>query len=155
MRFAHSMDGFTEPPAEYTVVDWPEFLATTGLDYFGARYYGSAQGRFSSSDPLLSSGKSLQPQSWNRYSYCLNDPLKYVDPNGLIWQMRTTVNENISTTEYKWVWQDDPEEGWERVTDFHPDVVGPDGRIVGLHLNPNGPKGLLQKILELDSAWGC
>jgi hypothetical protein len=39
------MDGFTEPPAEYTVVDWPEFLATTGLDYFGARYFSGAQGK--------------------------------------------------------------------------------------------------------------
>jgi RHS repeat-associated protein len=126
----------------------------TGLDYFGARYYGSTLGRFTSPDPVLSSGKSLQPQSWNRYSYCLNDPLKYVDPNGLIWQMQTTVKDNVSTTTYKWVWQDDPEEDWERVTDFHPDVVGPDGRIVGLHLNPNGPKGLLQKILELDPGWG-
>ncbi len=57
----------------------------TGLDYFGARYFASMQGRFTSPDPLLSSGKPLQPQSWNRYSYCINDPLKYVDPKGLVW----------------------------------------------------------------------
>src|SRR2546430_3950717 len=46
----------------------------TGLDYFGARYYASTQGRFSSSDPLLSSGSVYAPQTWNRYSYTINNP---------------------------------------------------------------------------------
>jgi len=55
----------------------------TGLDYFGARYYGSAQGRFISADPLMASAQVQNPQSWNRYTYALNNPLKYVDPEGL------------------------------------------------------------------------
>jgi RHS repeat-associated protein len=55
----------------------------SGLDYFGARYYSSPQGRFTSSDPLLSSGTVYDPQTWNRYSYTRNNPLKYVDPFGL------------------------------------------------------------------------
>lgn len=55
----------------------------TGLDYFGARYYASTQGRFTSPDPLLSSGRIYDPQTWNRYSYTLNNPLKYIDPTGL------------------------------------------------------------------------
>jgi RHS repeat-associated protein len=41
----------------------------TILDYFGARYYGSVMGRFTSPDHLLASGQSASPQSWNRYSY--------------------------------------------------------------------------------------
>ena len=55
----------------------------TGLDYFGARYYASMQGRFSSPDPLPSSGRPLQPQSFNRYSYVHNSPLRLVDPSGM------------------------------------------------------------------------
>jgi RHS repeat-associated protein len=120
----------------------------TGLDYFGARYYGSTQGRFTSPDPLLSSGIPAEPKSWNRYSYCLNAPLKYVDPQGLIWETQTTVRDSVSTTTYKWVWQDDPEEGWDRVTNFHPDVMGPDGQMIGLRLNPNGPLSKTQRLLE-------
>jgi RHS repeat-associated protein len=54
----------------------------TGLDYFGARYYSGAHGRFTSPDPLLNSGRPWQPQSWNRYAYTLNNPLKFVDPTG-------------------------------------------------------------------------
>lgn len=55
----------------------------TGLDYFGARYFSGTQGRFTSPDPLLSSGRVTMPQSWNRYAYTLNNPLRYVDPTGL------------------------------------------------------------------------
>jgi RHS repeat-associated protein len=57
--------------------------AETGLDYFGARYISSTQGRFASPDPLLSSGTVESPQSWNRYTYALNNPLRYIDPLGL------------------------------------------------------------------------
>ncbi len=57
----------------------------TGLDYFGARYYASTQGRFTGVDPLLESAEPTMPQSWNRYSYVLNNPLAYTDPNGEIW----------------------------------------------------------------------
>jgi RHS repeat-associated protein len=55
----------------------------TGLDYFGARYYSGAQGRFTSPDPMLNSGRPWDPRSWNRYSYVRNNPLVYTDPTGL------------------------------------------------------------------------
>jgi len=54
----------------------------SGNDYFGARYYGSAMGRFMSPDPKMASGHATNPQSWNRYNYSLGNPLKYVDPDG-------------------------------------------------------------------------
>jgi len=55
----------------------------TGLDFFLARYFSSAQGRFASPDPLLDSGRPEDPQSWNRYAYGRNNPLRFVDPTGL------------------------------------------------------------------------
>jgi RHS repeat-associated protein len=55
----------------------------TGLDYFGARYFSGAQGRFTSPDPtLMSSQRISDPQQWNLYSYTRNNPLKYIDPDG-------------------------------------------------------------------------
>ena len=54
----------------------------TGLDYFGARYYASTQGRFTSTDPSRRSIQATNPQTWNRYNYTLNNPLRYVDENG-------------------------------------------------------------------------
>jgi len=55
----------------------------TGLDFFGARYHASLQGRFISPDPLLSSGLPGNPQTWNRYLYAVNNPLSVTDPTGL------------------------------------------------------------------------
>jgi hypothetical protein len=37
----------------------------------------------STPDPLMASGKVWDPQSWNRYTYTLNNPLRYVDPTGM------------------------------------------------------------------------
>jgi RHS repeat-associated protein len=52
----------------------------TGLDYFGARYYSSFFSRFLSVDPGKSNPRI--PQTWNKYTYCLNNPIKYIDPTG-------------------------------------------------------------------------
>jgi RHS repeat-associated protein len=57
--------------------------AETGLDYFGARYFSGAQGRFTTADPLMASARASNPQTWNRYAYTLNNPLRFVDPDGL------------------------------------------------------------------------
>jgi RHS repeat-associated protein len=53
----------------------------TGLNFAQARFQSSVQGRFTSADPL--SGNPHRPQSWNRYAYVLNNPLKLVDPTGM------------------------------------------------------------------------
>jgi len=53
----------------------------TGLDYFIARYYSSVQGRFTGVD--IAGPNLANPQSLNKYSYTLNNPLRYVDSNGL------------------------------------------------------------------------
>lgn len=55
----------------------------TGLDFFGARYYGNIQGRFTSVDlKALGSRQIVNPQRWNRYTYVLNNPLALYDPDG-------------------------------------------------------------------------
>jgi len=58
--------------------------AESGLDYFGARYYGSSLGRFTSPDRPFADQKPRDPQSWNLYSYVTNNPLRFVDPTGMV-----------------------------------------------------------------------
>jgi RHS repeat-associated protein len=55
----------------------------TGLDFAQARYYSNPQGRFTSIDPLAASAKASNPQTWNRYSYALNNPLRHTDMSGM------------------------------------------------------------------------
>ncbi|MEK6408836.1 MAG: RHS repeat-associated core domain-containing protein, partial [Acidobacteriota bacterium] len=55
----------------------------SGLDYFLARYYSSAQGRFTSVDPAgIGKGHLIKPQLLNRYEYAINNPLRFFDPDG-------------------------------------------------------------------------
>jgi RHS repeat-associated protein len=54
-----------------------------GLDYFGARYFSAAQGRFTSPDKPFADQHPEDPQSWNLYSYVTNNPLRFIDRNGL------------------------------------------------------------------------
>ncbi|HEY0760236.1 MAG TPA: RHS repeat-associated core domain-containing protein [Acidisarcina sp.] len=58
--------------------------AESGLDHFEFRSYASTMGRWMLPDPRGNSVADFaNPQSWNMYSYVLNNPLKYVDPFGL------------------------------------------------------------------------
>ncbi len=56
--------------------------AETGLDFFGARYFSGAQGRFTSPDKPFADQHPKDPQSWNLYSYVRNNPLRYTDSTG-------------------------------------------------------------------------
>ena len=75
---------------EFTIKD-PSLLFDRGftghehLDEFGlinmnARLYDPVLGRFLSPDPFVQAPSFSQ--SYNRYSYCLNNPLVYTDPSG-------------------------------------------------------------------------
>jgi RHS repeat-associated protein len=61
--------------------------AETGLDFFLARYYSGAQGRFMTPDwsakqEPVPYAKLDNPQTLNLYAYVKNNPLRYTDPDG-------------------------------------------------------------------------
>jgi RHS repeat-associated protein len=58
--------------------------AAQGLDYFGARYFSAAQGRWTSPDQVnVTSDRLLSPSSTlNKYVYGANNPLRFIDPDG-------------------------------------------------------------------------
>jgi RHS repeat-associated protein len=68
----------------------------TGNDNFGARYYPNNLGRFLTPDPLMASGRASNPQSWNRYAYTLNNPVRFIDPNGLQEQPCATTDQECA-----------------------------------------------------------
>jgi RHS repeat-associated protein len=57
---------------------------TAGVYDFLYRKYDPGQSRWTSTDPAgLAAADKTSPQSWNRYAYVLNNPLRLVDPQGL------------------------------------------------------------------------
>ncbi len=54
--------------------------ATIGLYFYNARYYDPLLGRFVQPDTLVP--EPGKPQALNRYSYGMNNPLRFADPTG-------------------------------------------------------------------------
>ncbi len=60
----------------------------SGMDFFATRYYASAQGRFTAIDPIYFQKEMLvDPQRFNLYVYTRNNPLRFIDPTGMILQI--------------------------------------------------------------------
>jgi RHS repeat-associated protein len=57
--------------------------AETATDYAVNRQYGQTVGRFQQADRYRASGSLVNPQSWNHYSYGLDDSTNNIDFEGL------------------------------------------------------------------------
>ena len=70
-------------PNQFLILNWTytfsakEKDSETGLSYFGSRYYSSYLSIWLSVDPMSGKYPSLSP-----YTYCANNPVRLVDPDG-------------------------------------------------------------------------
>jgi RHS repeat-associated protein len=74
----HDRKNRIKQPYSYT---GREYDRETGLYYYRARYYDSGVGRFVNKDPIGFSGGDV-----NLFNYVQNNPIIFVDPNGLFIQ---------------------------------------------------------------------
>ncbi len=71
-----------------------EQLDSVGLVHMGGRLYDPVLGRMLSADPFVQApGNS---QSFNRYSYVMNNPISMIDPSGYLWNPIKSVTKGIS-----------------------------------------------------------
>jgi len=68
------------------------------------RRYNRWWSRFDQPDPYDGSNDLTNPQSFNRYAYVNNDPVNYVDPSGLLWDLpdASTGWKGVSTGFWGW-----------------------------------------------------
>ncbi len=87
-----------------------EMLADLNLIDMGGRVYDPVIGRFLSCDNYVQAPDNSQ--NFNRYSYCLNNPLRYTDPSGefilgtlisgIIDLSSNLVNHGFNVSQYNW-----------------------------------------------------
>ena len=88
-----------------------EHLTSVGLIHMNGRLYDPALHRFLMPDNYIQD--PFNTQNFNRYGYCLNNPLKYTDPNGEIIWAAVIVGAIIGATSYatsaamndSWSWE--------------------------------------------------
>ncbi|MBF0533232.1 MAG: fibronectin type III domain-containing protein, partial [Candidatus Omnitrophica bacterium] len=78
----HDTTGLAEETTKYNFTG-KESDGTSGLYFYGARYYDPAIGRFIQADTIVQAPND--PQTLNRYSYCGNNPVNRIDPSGHSW----------------------------------------------------------------------
>jgi RHS repeat-associated protein len=116
----------------------------SGLDFMQARYYSNTQGRFTSVDPLPSSGRLEIPQSLNRYTYALNNPLMYTDSTGLDWYIDKDRN-------VQWFKKGEQPSGFDPFTPKDNKYNISDTQSV--ILSPNGPDSNAQPGTDAFNGW--
>jgi RHS repeat-associated protein len=94
--------------------------ATTGLDYFGFRFYDPEVGRFITQDPIKDGA--------NWFAYCYDNPINFVDPDGL----RVVLGDpGTAGTSREFSGH------FDRNGDFHTDHT-PDGSHTDVHFSDHG-----------------
>ena len=75
----------------------------TGLSYYGARYYNPRVSQWLSVDPKWDHPKQI---SMSPYAYTANNPVRYIDPTGMIWEdpkqaerLNKSINKRIASIE--------------------------------------------------------
>ncbi|WP_158972453.1 RHS repeat domain-containing protein [Paraglaciecola sp. L3A3] len=90
-----------------------EMLDDSGLIHMNGRVYDPSAGRFLSADILIQAPTNTQ--SYNRYSYVLNNPLSYVDPTG--YQGEGGCTYNGAPMDCSWVYQHSEDLGGSTYTE--------------------------------------
>ncbi|WP_462165002.1 RHS repeat domain-containing protein [Pseudoalteromonas xiamenensis] len=99
-----------------------EHIDHADIIHMNGRIYDPTLGRFLQADPHIQAPKNSQ--SYNRYSYVLNNPLSYTDPSGYFWNPLKKIRRNIIRAAVKV---------------FGAEVVGMVGNIASMFCGPWAP----------------
>jgi len=120
-----------------------EELPDLGLVHMNGRVYDPEIGRFLSADPTIPD--PLNTQSYNRYSYVLNNPLNFVDPSGFAQCYNSSEKEVVCRTgqEYK-EWEQNIQNQMFSTFDYFADQAALHGNDFDSSLGENFLDGTIQ-----------
>jgi RHS repeat-associated protein len=101
-----------------------EYDSESGSQHAQFRQYSSTQGRWMSPDPYDGSYNMRNPQSLNRYSYVLNNPVSFTDPLGLILLCYLAPAQSSTTSTDGGPAVPDPIQYWQEECDYYGDGGG-------------------------------
>lgn len=104
----------SEPEDHLRRFNGKQWDATSGLSYYGYRYYDAASLTWTQADPKYrwaADAKPRQPRDASLYAFVRGNPVRNTDPNGL--QSKDVVWEPFNS-ESDWIWD------WDRGTDRTP-----------------------------------
>jgi RHS repeat-associated protein len=95
--FGMTMAISSEPAAQPYKYGGKELDVMNGLNQYdySARYYDPAYGRFTTMDPLAEKYYSISP-----YAYCMNNPIRFNDPTGMVPEDRVRYAKSMSGISY-------------------------------------------------------
>ncbi len=91
-----------------------EYDRSTGLYYYGARFYDADIGRFISADTVIP--QPADGQTFNRYTYVNNNPFKFTDPTGHNPLVIIAMILAVGYAAYQAITNPSPESFWNFVT---------------------------------------
>ena len=125
-----------------------EHMPSFGLINMNGRVYDPSIGQFLSADPFVNSPENSQ--SYNRFAYCLNNPLKFTDPSGY-WPVGSVLWSLSPEGQYFWSFSATFEpyyDKWEKNNSSN-NFVSTDGIILN---NSNNNKPSID-VLGLWNSW--
>jgi RHS repeat-associated protein len=75
----------TSSPKKIVTLKQDMIVFPEGMTTSGARYNDSRIARWLSVDPLAACPFGNKYPGWSSYVYCINNPLRIIDPNGMEW----------------------------------------------------------------------
>ena len=97
LRNSNTWSGsYTGSPMFYRGFTGHEHLTSFGLINMNGRMYDPMISSFLSVDQYVQG--SDNSQGFNRYAYCMNNPLRYIDPSG--WKMKPTPGRTSNSNDY-------------------------------------------------------